>query len=238
MSLRARARARPGNRDQGVASAHPDDLFAEFTAEAKRLAKTYTDADAAYGEEDDDADDASTADDDGLSEPETTLLVAPNVRRWGKISSSSSSIAERCDAILEELDLVGYIQLATFHPHYQFEGEEVADPGSYTNRSPYPTVHLLRAVDVSRAVDAHPDTESIPVQNVEKLRTIGRERLHDTLQSLTHCGWTRRRRRNRRTGHGWRGRGGGEKAVLGTKSPRLCSRRRTWTAPSRRCSVS
>ena len=86
---------------------------------------------------------------------------------------------------MEELDLVGYIQLATFHPHYQFEGEEVADPGSYTNRSPYPTVHLLRAVDVSRAVDAHPDTETIPVQNVEKLRTIGREKLYDTLQSLT-----------------------------------------------------
>ena len=179
-------RARPGGIAIRVSRARtPDDLFAEFTAEAKRLAKTYTDADAAYGEEDDDPDDASTADDDGLSEPETTLLVAPNVREMGEDFILFLAIVERCDAILEELDLVGYIQLATFHPHYQFEGEEVADPGSYTNRSPYPTVHLLRAVDVSRAVDAHPDTESIPVQNVEKLRTIGRERLYDTLQSLT-----------------------------------------------------
>ena len=179
-------RARPGGIAIRVSRARdPDDLFAEFTAEAKRLAETYTDADAAYGEEDEDgdADDASTADD--LSEPETTLLVAPNVREMGEDFILFLAVVERCEAILEELDLVGYIQLATFHPHYQFEGEEVADPGSYTNRSPYPTVHLLRAVDVSRAVDAHPDTETIPVQNVEKLRTIGRERLYDTLQSLT-----------------------------------------------------
>ena len=176
-------RARPGGIAIRVSRARtPDDLFAEFTAEAKRLAKTYTDADAAYGEEDDDADDASTA--EGLSEPETTLLVAPNVREMGQDFILFLAVVERCDAILEELDLVGHIQLASFHPHYQFEGEEVADPGSYTNRSPYPTVHLLRAVDVSRAVDAHPDTETIPVQNVEKLRTIGRERLYDTLESL------------------------------------------------------
>ena len=176
-------RARPGGIAIRVSRARtPDDLFAEFTAEAKRLAETYTDADAAHGDEDGDADDASTADD--LSEPETTLLVAPNVREMGEDFILFLAIVERCEAILEELDLVGYIQLATFHPHYQFEGEEVADPGSYTNRSPYPTVHLLRAIDVSRAVEAHPDTETIPVQNVEKLRTIGRERLYDTLQSL------------------------------------------------------
>ena len=162
----------------------PDDLLAEFTAEATRLATTYTDADVAYGEEDDD-DEGAEEGADGLSEPTTTLLVAPNIHEMSDDFILFLAIVERCEEILDSLDLVGYIQLATFHPHYQFEGEEVADPGSYTNRSPYPVVHLLRAVDVSRAVDAHPDTETIPSENVEKLRTIGREKLYDNLQTLT-----------------------------------------------------
>ena len=162
----------------------PDDLLAEFTAEAKRLAKTYTDADVAYGEEDDD-DEGAEEGAEGLSEPTTTLLVAPNIHEMSDDFILFLAIVERCEEILDQLDLVGYIQLATFHPHYQFEGEEVADPGSYTNRSPYPVVHLLRSVDVSRAVDAHPDTETIPSENVEKLRTIGREKLYDNLQTLT-----------------------------------------------------
>ena len=76
------------------------------------------------------------------------------------------------------------MQLATFHPEYHFAGEEVGDPGSYTNRSPYPTVHLLRSVDVSRAVDAHPDTEAIPQTNVAKLRDVGRKTLFEGLKEL------------------------------------------------------
>ena len=140
-----------GSRSGCRERAHPDDLFAEFTAEAKRLAKTYTDADAAYGEEDDDADDASTTDDDASRSPRPRCSAgaerAGDGARFHPLPRPSSAVAAM---ILEELDLVGYIQLATFHPHYQFEGEEVADPGSYTNRSPYPTIHLLRAVGQCR----------------------------------------------------------------------------------------
>ena len=86
------------------------------------------------------------------------------------------AVAERCEEILEETGVTDKVQLATFHPEYHFAGEEVGDPGSYTNRSPYPTVHLLRSVDVSRAVDAHPDTESIPEANIERLRAVGAKR--------------------------------------------------------------
>ena len=111
----------------------PDDLLAEFTAEATRLATTYTDADVAYGEEDDD-DEGAEEGADGLSEPTTTLLVAPNIHEMSDDFILLLAIVERCEEILDSLDLVGYIQLATFHPHYQFEGEEVAEPGSYTNR--------------------------------------------------------------------------------------------------------
>ena len=94
------------------------------------------------------------------------------------------AVAERCEEILEETGVTDKVQLATFHPEYHFAGEEVGDPGSYTNRSPYPTVHLLRSVDVSRAVDAHPDTESIPEANIERLRAVGRKTLLEGLREL------------------------------------------------------
>ena len=94
------------------------------------------------------------------------------------------AVAERCEEILEDKGVTDKVQLATFHPEYQFAGEEVGDPGSYTNRSPYPTVHLLRSVDVSRSVDAHPDTESIPETNIERVRAVGREILLEGLREL------------------------------------------------------
>ena len=182
-----------------------DPFFDEFRREAQRLALTYTDADHAYDEDDEDDDDAAAAaaadpaPEDarssptpspeprwaapGLSEPSTTLIVAPYVADIDDFLLFLA-VVERCEAIVDELDLSGYVQLATFHPEYQFAGEEVADPGSYTNRSPYPTVHLLRVVDVSRAVDAHPDPESIPEANVDRLRGLGRKTLHDRLKAL------------------------------------------------------
>ena len=186
-----------------------DPFFDEFRREARRLALTYTDADHAYDEDDEDDEDdevedaaaeaidpapedarsSSTSSPEprwaapGLSEPSTTLIVAPYVADIDDFLLFLA-VVERCEAIVDELDLSGHVQLATFHPEYQFAGEEVADPGSYTNRSPYPTVHLLRVVDVSRAVDAHPDPESIPEANINRLRELGRKTLHDRLKAL------------------------------------------------------
>jgi hypothetical protein len=61
------------------------------------------------------------------------------------------------DAALEELGLDGFLQVASFHPQYQFADTDKNDIGNYTNRSPYPTLHLLREDSIDRAVEAFPE---------------------------------------------------------------------------------
>ena len=172
-----------------------DAFFGTFAREVELLIETYTDADEAYDDEEgEEADGAVAADSNfvnnerwrrpGLSEPSTTLIAVPYVQALADDFVLFLAVAERCEEILEDKGVTDKVQLATFHPEYQFAGEEVGDPGSYTNRSPYPTVHLLRSVDVSRAVDAHPDTESIPEANIERLRAVGRKALLKGLREL------------------------------------------------------
>lgn len=69
--------------------------------------------------------------------------------------------------------LVGVVQVASFHPQYQFAGTEGDDVSNYTNRAPYPTLHLLREVSLTRAVEAFPDTDEIYQRNIRTLRTLG-----------------------------------------------------------------
>jgi hypothetical protein len=78
-----------------------------------------------------------------------------------------------CQQLLEDLSLVGEFQIASFHPQYRFEGSAVDDVGNYTNRSPYPMLHLLRESSVARAGSEHPDPKSIPEQNVRRLESLG-----------------------------------------------------------------
>lgn len=69
------------------------------------------------------------------------------------------------------------IQLASFHPDYQFEGTQKTDLQNYTNRSPYPIIHLLRVNDVTDAINSHIDIDSIPLRNIETMNGLGLERL-------------------------------------------------------------
>ncbi len=69
--------------------------------------------------------------------------------------------------------LVGVVQVASFHPQYQFAGTEGDDVSNYTNRAPYPTLHLLREASLTRAVEAFPDTDEIYQRNIRTLRTLG-----------------------------------------------------------------
>jgi hypothetical protein len=80
-----------------------------------------------------------------------------------------------CEAMLQGLGLEGELQIASFHPHYQFAGTDPDDPENYSNRSPYPMLHLLRETSVAQAVDNHPDVEGIPERNMDTLRALGRE---------------------------------------------------------------
>ena len=108
-------------------------------------------------------------------EIETTLLIHPRVLTDFLDYNDFLGVA---DAALEELDLVGEIQVASFHPDYQFEGTGPDDIENYTNRSPFPILHLLREESVEEAVASFPDTDRIYKANIETLRKLGREGWH------------------------------------------------------------
>ena len=105
-------------------------------------------------------------------ELETTLLIHPHVLNDFLDYNEFLDIA---DAAVELLGLTGVVQVASFHPQYQFAGTGSDDIDNYTNRSPYPTLHLLREDSVERAVAAHPDTDRIFQNNIETLRRLGRD---------------------------------------------------------------
>jgi len=103
---------------------------------------------------------------------ETTLLIHPQV--LGDFLDYNDFL-EIADALVADLGYEGVLQVASFHPQYQFAETEADDVGNLSNRSPYPTLHLLRESSVERAVAAHPDTERIYRDNIETLRRLGRE---------------------------------------------------------------
>lgn len=107
-------------------------------------------------------------------ELETTLLIHPQVLQNFHDFNDFLDVA---DELLRMLELEGEIQIASFHPDYQFEGTESDDIGNETNRSPYPTLHLLREESIARAVDSFGDTSSIPATNLMTLKRVGREKL-------------------------------------------------------------
>ena len=109
-------------------------------------------------------------------EIDTTLLIHPRVLDDFLDYNDFLDIA---DDSLEELGFTGELQIASFHPQYQFAGTHIDDIENYTNRSPYPMLHLLREESVERAVDAFPDTDSIYEKNIETMRRIGQDGLKE-----------------------------------------------------------
>lgn len=111
------------------------------------------------------------------SDPElrdTTLLMAPLCLQ--DFLDFNDFLAE-ADAALLELGLEGALQIASFHPQFQFAGTAPDDITNYTNRAPYPTLHLLREASIDRAVQAFPEAEMIFEKNMQ------------TLEQLGHAGW-------------------------------------------------
>jgi hypothetical protein len=101
---------------------------------------------------------------------DTTLIVHPHVLQD---FLDYNDFLDEADALIEALDLDGEIQVASFHPDYRFAGTDADDPGNCTNRSPYPTLHLLREASVDRAVAAFPDPDAIVERNLETMGTLG-----------------------------------------------------------------
>ena len=103
---------------------------------------------------------------------DTTLIVHPQVLQDFLDFNDFLGVA---DAALEELGLDGALQIASFHPQFQFAGTMDDDITNATNRSPFPTIHLLREDSVDAAVAAFPDAESIFERNIETLNRLGSE---------------------------------------------------------------
>ncbi|MYN19167.1 DUF1415 family protein [Rugamonas sp. FT107W] len=103
---------------------------------------------------------------------DTTMLIHPNVLADFEDFNEFLDVA---DAALEDVELDGILQVASFHPHYQFADTHQNDIENYTNRSPYPTLHLLREDSVERAVEAFPEAGDIFEKNIETLRTLGHD---------------------------------------------------------------
>jgi hypothetical protein len=103
-------------------------------------------------------------------EIDTTLLIHPYVLHD---FLDYNDFLEAADAVVEELELEGVLQVASFHPQYQFEGTAPDDITNYTNRSPYPILHLLREASVDAAVAAFPDAELIFEKNIETMKQLG-----------------------------------------------------------------
>ena len=105
---------------------------------------------------------------------DTTLLIAPNL--LPEFLDFNEFLFD-CDAVLQSLDLEGVLQIADFHPRYQFAGVEADDISNYTNRAPYPTLHLLREDSIDKALEAFPDAATLYEKNIL------------TMQALGHGGW-------------------------------------------------
>ncbi len=101
---------------------------------------------------------------------DTTLLIHPGVLEDFYDYNQFLNVV---DNYLREEKLEGIYQVASFHPNYQFSGTQPEDAENYSNRSPYPLLHLLRENQVSAAIDGHPNTGDIPTRNIQTLTSIG-----------------------------------------------------------------
>jgi uncharacterized protein len=101
---------------------------------------------------------------------ETTLIILP-----GQFLSFGSylDMIDLCEEFLADQDYEGVYQIASFHPEYVFEGEEVDDPANYTNRSLYPMIHILRESSITNALENFDHPERIPQKNIEFARKKG-----------------------------------------------------------------
>ena len=108
---------------------------------------------------------------------ETTLLIHP----WVLTDFIEfNDFLQICDATVAELDLEGELQVASFHPQYQFAGTGPDDISNYTNRSPHPTLHLLREASIKRALAEVADPDAIYENNILRLEALG----HDGWRAL------------------------------------------------------
>jgi hypothetical protein len=111
---------------------------------------------------------------------ETTLLIHPGVLQD---FFDYNQFLNYVDSLLVHMELEGVYQVASFHPDYQFSGTRPDDVENYTNRSPYPMLHLIREDSLERAIAGYPHPERIPERNIELLESLGRDKLQALLKA-------------------------------------------------------
>jgi len=117
---------------------------------------------------------------DTNSQIETTLLIHPQVLQD---FDDYNQFLETADELLDAMGVDGKYQLASFHPHYQFAETAAADVENYTNRSPYPMLHLLREQSLERSIASYPGTQQIPLRNIALMKRLGVARLKQLLRA-------------------------------------------------------
>jgi hypothetical protein len=107
-----------------------------------------------------------------IAQRETTLLMAPHCLAD---FLEFNDFLDRVDAMLASMQWDGVLQVASFHPDYQFAGTKADDVTNLTNWAPYPTLHILREASIDRAVESFPDAAQIYETNTETMQSLGRE---------------------------------------------------------------
>ena len=103
---------------------------------------------------------------------DTTLLIIPDALDDFMDFNDFEDLSDR---LLKRMRLVGELQVATFHPQFQFADTQPDDIENYTNRSPYPILHLLREDSIDRAVESFPDAAEIYEKNIDTMKRLGLE---------------------------------------------------------------
>ena len=109
---------------------------------------------------------------------ETTLLIHPHALQD---FAAYNEFLDAADGLLAYLDMEGVYQIASFHPDYQFAETEPDDAETYTNRSPFPMLHLLRESSLEAAIDNHPDVDGIPPRNIKLMNKLGAGKMREVL---------------------------------------------------------
>lgn len=119
---------------------------------------------------------------DANEKTETTLMIFPS---GFESFDDYLELVGIADALLADLDYEGIYQVASFHPNYCFEGAKQDDPANYTNRSPYPILHLIREASLERALATTADPEKIPERNIKVARDKGLQEMQRLLDDCS-----------------------------------------------------
>ena len=106
------------------------------------------------------------------AELETTLLAIPNML---EDFADYNDFLDAVDLWVEQFGWEGDLQVASFHPQYQFADTELDDPGNLTNRSPWPLLHIIREESLEKAIEHYPDVDAIPERNIARMKALGPE---------------------------------------------------------------